>query len=327
MLTIQTDVRFSLSLVKPLERLTQYREMCLEATLRAYRTGTRRRQVSPVSGKRLEPYGRIGGLDYARCRESGSLFLAELPEPKVWRRLLSEASSLRQLPTGVHQRLASSRWTHVHRPKVAWIEETVRLQRVSGGRLMEAATGLSDLFPFLQVCSAFSTVVSQDEMGLAHPELEPAGGGETAGHFQAAVLLESLDRVDDPARLIRSVADRLAPGGLLFVTALVFSGFDMAVLGGKNLYLYPPDRANCFTLQGLRSLLEGQGLSLLEVSTPGVLDVEIVRAHLEMDPGLQVSPFERKIALSDETTRNAFQEFLQQWSLSSFARVVARSPA
>lgn len=143
----------------------------------------------------------------------------------------------------------------------------------------------------------------------------------------AVILLESLDRVDEPAELLRTVVHCLGKEGLLFVTAAVCTGFDMRVLGLRNLYLYPPDRTNCFSLKGLELLLANAGLSLLEVSTPGVLDVEVVRAHLNHDPAIQLSDFERKVLGEDAETRGAFQEFLQQQRLSSFARIVGKKQA
>ncbi len=69
------------------------------------------------------------------------------------------------------------------------------------------------------------------------------------------------------------------------------------------------------------------GLTLLEVSTPGVLDVEIVRAHAQADPALPLSVFERQLVTADETRRAEFQTFLQQQGFSSFARLVAKKQA
>ena len=135
---------------------------------------------------------------------------------------------------------------------------------------------------------------------------------------------ESLDRTHDPKGLLKSAAECLMPGGLIFVTSLVSSGFDMAVLGTRNVYLYPPDRTNCFSLRGLEMLLTRAGFELLEVSTPGVLDVEIVRAHVERDAGIPLSGFERELLAGDDQVHSAFQTFLQQNGMSSFARMVAR---
>jgi len=322
MRTIQTETRFPLKAVKPLEGLMAYRQGCLEATQRALRSGTRRRQVSPVSGQRLVPFGRIGGLDYARCPMSGSVFLVEVPEPKAWKTLLAEAAGLRQAPSSFHQALADSRADHVHLPKLEWIQGTLRLQGVSQARLVEVSSPSSELHGLLQSSSILSLAHLADEItwGRAGFQTAPLEGQP----FDAAVLPETLDRVDDPRALLKTVQQQLKRGGLLFVTALVFSGYDMAVLGAKNLYLYPPDRTNCFTRFGLETLLGEANFSLVEVSTPGVLDLEIVRAHRMQDPTLILSGFDRQMTEADEETRQEFQAFLQKRGLSSFARIVAR---
>ncbi len=315
MRTIQTYDRFPLSSVKPLEGLLSYREYCLKATRAALQGEKHRRETSPVSGKRLEPAGEMEGLLYARCPASGSFFLAVLPSSEAWRQLLCDVSQYRHSPEAFHSGLAQSRTDNVFVRKLDWIRETLRLQELSKPLILEAVSGPSPLTHLLKESSLCSEVIPVDEMTLS---------GYSAERVQVALLLESLDRVDDPENLLDAIRTNLMEGGLLFITALVSSGFDMAVLGLKNLYLYPPDRANCFSLRGLTELLKRKGFHLLEVSTPGVLDVEIVRSHLKRDPTLSVSEFEREILESDGQTQEAFQEFLQQRGLSSFARIVAR---
>ena len=320
MRSIQTQQTFSLSSVKPLEGLLGYRAHCLEATRQALRVGARRRECSPVTGSRLQPYGQVEGIAYLRCPDSGSLFVAELPEPAMWARLLADVNWYRQSAEALHAGLSRSRADYVYAPKVEWIEDALRLQEVHRPSLLEVFSGVSDFTRLLQESGSFAEVLTADESALAmgsdHDGAQPC--------VQAAVLLESLDRAYDPEALVRAVVSRLVVGGLLFVTALVASGFDLAVLGTHNLYLYPPDRANCFTVQGLSTLLRRAGLTLLEVSTPGVLDVEIVRAHLRRDPALSLSAFERQLVQADQATQEAFQTFLQQQGVSSFARIVTR---
>ncbi|HBH97897.1 MAG TPA: SAM-dependent methyltransferase, partial [Candidatus Omnitrophica bacterium] len=79
-----------------------------------------------------------------------------------------------------------------------------------------------------------------------------------------------------------------------------------------------------FSLQGLKRLWQQAGFTLVEVSTPGMLDVEIVQRHLTHDPSLPLSAFERHLLDADQETRDAFQAFLQQQGLSSFARLVVK---
>ena len=70
--------------------------------------------------------------------------------------------------------------------------------------------------------------------------------------------------------------------------------------------------------------MKRNGFELLEVSTPGVLDVEIVRAHVERDPSIPLSSFDKNLLNRDNETAGAFQAFLQQNGMSSFARLVGR---
>lgn len=321
MRSIQTSVTFPLSSVKPLEGLLRYRGYCLDATRQALQGSTSRRTRSPVGDAPLEPFGEVGGLRYVRCPETGSLFLAELPsESASWAKLLRDVNRCRFSPEGFYPGLAQSRADYVYAPKLEWVQDTLRLQGLGRRSILEAVTPPSTFSRLLASSELFSEVWTVDEMALAHGSV----GGSEDRRVQAAILLESLDRVDDPRALVEGVAGRLVEGGLLFVTALVCSGFDFAVLGLNNLYLCPPDRTNCFTLKGLSRLLSQAGFTLVEVSTPGVLDVEVVRVHLQQNPALPLSAFERQLIEADQQAQELLQAFLQQQGLSSFARVVAK---
>lgn len=322
MRSIQTSYTFPLSSVKPLEGLLRYRAYCLEKTRQLLRSPLRRRERSPVGGARLEPFGYVEDFEYLRCPESDSIFLAQLPDSADWARLLGEVNRYRHSPNAFHSGIEQSRSETVYMPKLEWVESTLRLQGVFKPRLMEVTTPPSAFTSLLKGSDSFKEVLTADETELVIQGRDAKDGSKNRA--QAAVLLESLDRSDDPAALLGAVAGCLTEGGLLFVTALVCSGFDMAVLGLRNVYLYPPDRANCFSLRGLELLLSRAGFTLLEVSTPGVLDVEIVQAHLRHGLAVPLSTFERELLNADEETHALFQEFLQQGRMSSFARMVGR---
>lgn len=316
MRSVQTQESFSLSSVKPLDGLLGYRVHCLEATRKALQGKKRSRATCPVCEKPLAPAGEVEGIPYARCPQEGSLFLAEFPDKESWARLLVEIRRYRNSSASFHAQITQSRADHVYRPRLEWIQESLRFQGLTRPSLLEVGP-LSDEFTLaLKESGLFLQVQSVEESGI--------GRGPETGRSQAAVLLETLDRTDDPAGLLKGTAARLVEGGLLFVTALLSSGFDFSVLGTRNLYLCPPDRANCFSLQGISKLLEQAGFILQEVSTPGVLDLQIVRAHALRDPSLPLSAFEKALVAADPETQRSFQEFLQQRGLSSFARIVAK---
>lgn len=318
MLSIQTSFTFPLSSVKPLEELSGYRTFCLDATTRVLAGDAARRERSPIDGTPLETIGEVGGLEYCRCASSGSLFLREVAEAQRWAALLAEVSRHRHSPDAFHSDLTNVRLQNVYVPKLEWMQSTLRLQGLASPRLLEVATPPSEFSALLGTGHTFAEVVtiSESELTAARDD-----GPDTA---QAAVVLESFDRAADPVALMQAIATRLVSGGLIFVTAQVASGFDIEVLGLRDQYLYPPDRTNCLSLGALEQLLRRAGFTIVELSTPGVLDVEIVLAHARHDPTIPVSRFERRLLAADAETRRQFQVFLQQARMSSFARVVGR---
>jgi hypothetical protein len=116
----------------------------------------------------------------------------------------------------------------------------------------------------------------------------------------------------------------LKPGGILLATTLTVSGFDIQVLWGSAKAVYPPHHANLLSIAGYHRLFERCGFELVEISTPGELDVDIVRNSLSDEPHLPVSRFERMLIAAPEDVRRSFQEFLKRERMSSHLRVVAR---
>ena len=78
----------------------------------------------------------------------------------------------------------------------------------------------------------------------------------------------------------------------------------------------------------MTKLLERHGFELLEFSTPGMFDVEIVRRAILSDPDADWPRSIRYLVENrDENALNALQEYLQRFRLSSFARIVGRKTA
>ena len=321
MRSIETSFAFPLAAVKPLEPLLAYRTYCVDATRAALNSGAEPRIQCPACGSSSARWNEIEGMEYARCVQCSTLYLQNVPRLSDWARVLSQVSQQRNSPRTLHTSILQSRAENVYEPKLDWIHNTLRLHGVLHPRVLEVTTPPSQFSRLLSESPLFVEAKTIDESSLMASSSAVSSGNAPA---EAAVLLESLDRAHDPLKLLGGVSQMLRTGGLVFVTALVCSGFDMVVLGAQNMYLYPPDRANCFSLDGLERLLIRAGYKPVELSTPGVLDVEIVAVHQKHNPSLNLSSFEQQLMSGDQETRTAFQSFLQQNRMSSFARVVAR---
>ena len=109
------------------------------------------------------------------------------------------------------------------------------------------------------------------------------------------------------------------------MTGILASGLDVQVLWDQSANIFPPDRLNVFTVEAIQYLAQKYSFECLELSTPGILDVQIIEDALKSNPHLEIPRFIRyMIENRDENIKNAFQEFLQSSQLSSYGRILLR---
>jgi len=136
---------------------------------------------------------------------------------------------------------------------------------------------------------------------------------------------ELLEHIFEPVEFLRSVRSLLDPSGLLVLTTLTSTGFDIQVLWEHSKSVYPPHHLNLLSLSGMERLMERSGLKILEMSTPGHLDVDIVANALRENPEIHVPRVVLQILRGAPQTRQSFQEFLKNNRLSSHVQIVARA--
>lgn len=141
-------------------------------------------------------------------------------------------------------------------------------------------------------------------------------------------IIEAFDVLDsclDPQGFFQDCARKLSSGGFIFLTCTSSAGADIQVLWENNERICPPDHLNLFSPEGLELTFKRNGFELLELSTPGQLDVDILLNHIKNDPAAAMPPmWQYVLTRRGEDAHRGLQEFLQHYRLSSFMRVVAR---
>jgi 2-polyprenyl-3-methyl-5-hydroxy-6-metoxy-1,4-benzoquinol methylase len=136
---------------------------------------------------------------------------------------------------------------------------------------------------------------------------------------------EVIEHLFSPVEFLSAANRLLERGGHIVFTTLTASGWDIQTLWEKSKSVSPPHHINLLTTEGLEYMVKRAGFEVVEISTPGKLDVDIVKNMMDEDNSMIDNKFVNYlIKKRDLNAQEAFQKFLQQNKLSSHAQVIAR---
>lgn len=138
--------------------------------------------------------------------------------------------------------------------------------------------------------------------------------------------IENIEHVFCPDLFLKKIYNILKNNGLLILSTPNIKGFDLTILKDKSDNTTAPDHLNYFHPVSLSLLLNDCGFEILEIQTPGKLDVELVRKKvLDGTISLSDQPFLQRVVIDEyEKYGNSFQEWLSNNKLSSHLWIIAR---
>lgn len=277
-----------------------------------------------------EPAFSRHGFDYARCRRCATLYADPRPDAKglAWYLHRSEAAAYRREEYRAPVERHARELAHL---RADWVEEILRAHGCSEGAVVDLQTR-SPAYLEALVAQRLAPVLAVDPLFELPDHLRETGVGRRgalgdlpAASCRGVTAFDVIEHVAEPRAFAAEAFDALADGGLLAMTTRSASGLDIQVLWGDCPTLFPADHLNLLTVEGVRALLEGAGFEILEISTPGQLDVELVERTLAEHPEIDVPRFLRYLfEHRGRDTKARLQQFLQQHLLSSHLRVIAR---
>lgn len=123
--------------------------------------------------------------------------------------------------------------------------------------------------------------------------MEECGKGDFPGHKKIFTCFEVLEHLSDPRSFLSSIYDAMEPDDRLFMTALTASGIDIRLLGERSKAVLPPQHLTFLSVEGMEKLLSQVGFRMVDVSTPGRLDCDILKNQIkDMRRGIMKSLIE-----------------------------------
>ncbi len=326
--------------IRPADLLSEYLRLNAEDGQRLLQDGRQleSRSCPGCGGDDPIPAFDKNGFSLVHCAHCKSLYVNPVPSTESLSAFYRDSPSSQYWAKVFFPAVAEARRGPIYRPRAERVASIASGNGINTGYVVDVGAGdglFLEEFRQIRPDMRFGAV----EPGEAHiATLRDKGFDVFEGFSVQAVsdptwkgaadlvtCFEVLEHVKDPAGLLMELAGLVRPGGLLVISGLSGSGFDIQVLGEYSKAVSPPHHLTFLTTSAAAMLVEKCGLENLEISTPGELDMDIVRNVARDNPDCLNNAFLRNLVLdaSDEA-RSQFQSFLKLACLSSHMWIVAR---
>jgi SAM-dependent methyltransferase len=268
-------------------------------------------------------------IRYVSCAHCRTCYASPRPEMEALDHFYAESEAIQYWNSSVAQRTASARKQYIFGPRATWVLETAGVYQQEDGLLVDFYTKYPAYLEEVKAKGSFSQILIR-KPAVSVDELISSDGFEVVdsiedGTISVVSAFEVIERLFDPLSFMQHLHRILRPGGLIFLTTLSISGFDLSVLRDKARNLLPPTHLTLPSYEGLNTLIERGGFSLVEFSTPGQLDVALVIDALQRDPEIELPPvIDSALRRRGENVHEDLQDFLQKANLSSHVWVAAQ---
>lgn len=269
------------------------------------------------------------GVQYLECERCRTTYVSPRPTREDLDRFYDSSEAIQFWNKTVAEDTAPARRKYIFGPRASWVLETTGFYGDETGVFLDVYSKYPLFLEEIHTRGSFSDVQLRYPMVEFKPAFRETTYKEvdSLGDGNVAVIsaMEVVERLFDPFGFMRRVQKALKPSGLVFLTTSSISGFDLRILRGQARNLLPPTHLTLLSYQGVQWLLERTGFEIVELSTPGQLDVAIVLDAIKRDAGIELPPVVDSILLRrGEQVHEAFQDFLQRSNLSSHLWVAAR---
>ena len=278
----------------------------------------------------------VRGMTFETCTHCETVFYNPRPTREQLRDYYAKAASYAFWAKHIFPKTESARRENIFRPLADKIITYLSQNDVETDVLMEIGAGFGIFCDEIKRKGIFERIIAVEPtpdlaQKCREKELEvieaPFEELDLSGEsINCIVSFEVIEHVFSPRELLRKSMYLLTKNGLLILKCPNVRGFPFMVLGKQKAPNFGLEHINMFNTESITVLLEKSGFAVLDVTTPGKLDADIVRNQaLEGKFEINGHPFLKRVLLDEwERLGDTFQRFLADNLLSSSMLVVAR---
>jgi cyclopropane fatty-acyl-phospholipid synthase-like methyltransferase len=269
------------------------------------------------------------GFHYHECDVCHTLFISPVPtdEAKEW--YFEHSEYLKYWRENMPAEVRETRNKVLYSKRAHSISETADKYHTTFRRILEIGGGMGEMSVFLDQELQYDEylIVEPQPITSPYPKVKIINSTieNLVLHEQVDLVLayELIEHITDPDILLTKVFSNLVTGGYFILSTPASGGYDITVLQEKARAV-GYDHVSLYTVDSLQLLLKRHGFEIVEISTPGSLDMPMIHQAYEKQE-LQTNNVALKFLLDNAALyQDSFQEYLKKNLLSSHMICIAR---
>jgi Methyltransferase domain len=320
--------------IRPQEVFDEYLRLSERDIQRYFADVLRLKVLCPACGQKGQHAFRKKGFDYEQCHRCGTLYVNPRPTLDSFTRYYQQSDSARFWATTFYRVTADARREKLWKPKAKMVWDILKDKNASHHQLIDIGGGygiFAEEFgklsgktvsviepgPLLAgICRSKGLTVVECFLEAVQTEQLPEGP-------RTFVSFELFEHLHEPGSFVKSLMGLMEIGDFFLFTTLSGMGVDIQALWEDSKSVSPPHHLNFFNPYSVRLLLERLGLEVLQITTPGKLDVDILCNNAEHIKDRFWKSF---VKYADEHQREQWQSLISDSGWSSHMMVLARKP-
>ena len=271
--------------------------------------------------KGIYKYFSIWGYAYSRCPKCASVFLNPRPRRSFYEKAFFHSPISEFVTSAEYQDQHGQRFRRVIEPLLSEMIQESRSETMTVlevfGRNQHVLNYLNKQEKIRKLFRFEAAVEDRSGRSVSVENLERLEDDSC----DIILLLMAVEQMLAPEKIFPLLAKKMRRGGSMLVLARLGSGIDVQILRGKNPTVFPMEHMQLFSVEGYEHLCEESGMTVLELSTPGLLDVAYLRQHFSRHPkddNVFQYFFQHRSAIDVER----LQQFIQEVRLSSALKLI-----
>lgn len=272
------------------------------------------------------------GFTYKSCSNCLTLFCSPRPSALSFARYYTEAPSSKYWATTFYKQTAKARKEKLWKPKAFFVLEKLKEYGSNEHQVIDIGGGYglfgeeireqSSRDPIIiEPAPHLAAVCREKSLKVVEKFLEDCLSNDFPDGPRAFVSFELFEHLHDPQQFLSCVLNFMTKGDIFIFTTLSGTGVDIQLLWKNSKSVSPPHHLNFFNPNSIKLFLEKMPVEILNVTTPGKLDLDILANSL---PLIKDRFWKSLIENSNPEELTVWQQFISEMGRSSHMMVVLR---